>query len=103
MKLLQSDGCRKNGVLVLLLVIWGLQFWFFTSAEAANVPGVTTSRGKESKVKVPENMTAEEVDAYLAGLSDAQARQALAQQLKQGASGNSAPGWIPLRTTWRSR
>jgi small-conductance mechanosensitive channel len=92
MKFLRSDGCKKNGVLALLVVIWGLQFWFATSAEAANVPGVPTSRGAESDLEVPENMTAEEVDAYLAGLSDAQARQALAQKLKQGVSGNSAPG-----------
>ena len=92
MKLLQSDDCKKNGVLVLLIVIWGLQLWFPASAEAAKMPMAATSRSAESDVKVPENMTPEEVDAYLAGLSDAQARQALAQQLKQGVSGDSATG-----------
>ena len=37
-------------------------------------------------------MAPEDVDAYLAGLSDGQARQVLAHKLKQEAAGNLTPG-----------
>ncbi len=59
---------------------------------AAKVPEAAKSGGKGTKVQIPENMTPEEVDAYLAGLTDEQARQALAVKLKQEAARNLPSG-----------
>ena len=56
------------------------------------MPGAATSPGTGPEVEIPENMTAEEVDAYLAGMSDEQARRALAHKLKQGESGKLSQG-----------
>jgi small-conductance mechanosensitive channel len=70
----------------MLLVALVLLFAGYVSA--ANVPGVakvTKSEGTETEVQVPENMTPEEVDDFLAGISDEEARKVLAGKLKQEA------------------
>jgi small-conductance mechanosensitive channel len=59
-------------------------------APAANVPGMVKSQKPDKGVQIPGKMTTEEVDAYLAGISDEQARKVLASKLKQEAAGNSA-------------
>jgi small-conductance mechanosensitive channel len=61
------------------------------SVSAANVPGVTRSESTETEGQVLKKMTPEDVDAYMAGISDEQARQDLADKLKQEAAGNSSP------------
>jgi small-conductance mechanosensitive channel len=91
MKFLQTGYYKKIGALVLLFAMGIVLPWNSTSAGAAGVTGTVTSRRADPEVNIPENMTAEEVDAYLAGLSDTQVRQALAHKLKQGESGHSSP------------
>ncbi len=53
---------------------------------------MTKSKSAKTEVQVPDNMTPEEVDAFLAGISDEKTRQILAARLKQDAVGNSSAG-----------
>jgi len=80
----------KNGCGVVSLLV-ALIFLVAGTAAAANMALVAKSQKKHTKGQegqIPENMTPEEVDAYLAGISDEQARQVLAAKLKQEAAGN---------------
>ena len=84
----------KNGCGVVILLV-ALVFLVAGTAAAANMALVAKSQKKYTegqKGQIPENMTPEEVDAYLAGISDEQARQVLAAKLKQEAAGKLSPG-----------
>ena len=92
MKLLWSDPINKFCFTALLLACVMLVLGGAGSVSAANIPVMSKSQGSAKEVPIPENMTPEEVDAYLAGLSDVQARQVLLHKLKRGSAGNLAPG-----------
>jgi hypothetical protein len=59
------------------------------TSQAAGLPaGLAMKKNTEitgPQDQIPEGLSADEVDAYLTGLSDEQARQVLANQLKQQA------------------
>jgi hypothetical protein len=62
------------------------------TSQAAGIPlkMLKTETGQE--LQIPQGLSPDGVDAYLAGLTDGQARQVLAHKLKQEAAGNSASG-----------
>ena len=91
MRYLRHAPINKHRSIILLLAMLVLLFAGYVSA--ASVPGVVTkSKSTEKKVQVPENMAPEEVDAFLAGISDTEARQVLARKLKQEAADISGAG-----------
>lgn len=65
---------------------------------AAGIPAGLVAKAKteaqkpDHQASIPEGLSPQEVDAYLAGLSDQQTRQLLADQLKQKASKDQATG-----------
>jgi small-conductance mechanosensitive channel len=59
-----------------------------SAANVAAVAKVAESGSTGTEGQIPEHKTPEDVDAYLVGLSDQQARQALAEKLKQEIAGN---------------
>ncbi|MGB5747837.1 MAG: mechanosensitive ion channel family protein [Desulfobacterales bacterium] len=92
MKLPRSELNLRISTTALLLAVWVLLILVAGSVSAANVPGIKTSQKTDKEIELPENMTPEEVDAYLAGISDEQARKVLARKLKREAAGNSIAG-----------
>ena len=93
MRYIRPAILKKHRFIIMLLVALVLLFAGYVSA--ANVPGmakVAKSENTETEGQVPKKMTPEDVDAYMAGISDEQARRALADKLKQEAAGNSSPG-----------
>ncbi|MDB4442144.1 mechanosensitive ion channel [bacterium] len=90
MRYIRPVTIKKHRFILMLLV--ALVLFFAGSVWAANVPGVAKSQGSDAEIQIPENMTPEKVDAYMAGMSDEQARQALADKLKQEAATDSSPG-----------
>jgi small-conductance mechanosensitive channel len=92
MKLIVSKPGKRIYTIALLLGFWVLLSMVVGSVSAANVPGMVKSRSTDTDVQIPGNMTTEEVDAYLAGLSDEQARKVLAHKLKQEAAGKLSSG-----------
>ena len=68
-------------VLIVLICLFAA-----VTAQAAGIPAnmLRTETGRASQI--PKGLSPNEVDAYLAGLSDEQARQVLAHKLKQEAS-----------------
>ena len=85
---IQTHGSILMLVIALVLFLAG----FVSAANLAGVAMVAKSKGAETEVQVPENMAPEEVDAFLAGISDEKTRQILAAKLKQEAAGNASPG-----------
>jgi len=82
---------KKQCFIFMLFVALVLLFAGLVSA--ANVPGVAKmakSGSTDAEEPLPEEATPEEVDAHLAGLSDEQVRQALAEKLKQEAAENAS-------------
>jgi small-conductance mechanosensitive channel len=90
MKFLRPVTIKKHRSIILLLL--ALVLFFAGSVWAANAPGVAKSQGSDAEIQIPENMTPEEVDAFLAGISDENTRQVLARKLKQEAAGNLSHG-----------
>ena len=88
-KLPTADKQIYSALIVLVLT---LCLFSPVTSQAAGVPlkMLTTETGQ--KTQIPQGLSPDEVDAYLAGLSDEQARQVLARKLKQEAAGNSASG-----------
>ena len=89
MTTLRSVTIKMHRSIIVLFV--ALVLLVAGSVSAANVPGVTRSESTETEGQVLKKMTPEDVDAYMAGISDEQARQDLADKLKQEAAGNSSP------------
>ena len=87
-KLPAADRRLYFGLLVSVLT---LCLFFPLTSQAAGIPlkTLTTETGQEPQI--PQGLSPDEVDAYLAGLSDVQARQVLARKLKQEA-GDPGPG-----------
>ena len=90
MRYIRPVTIKKHRSIILLLL--ALVLFFAGSVWAANVPGVAKSQGSDAEIQIPENMTPEEVDAFLAGISDENTRQVLARKLKQEAAGNLSQG-----------
>jgi small-conductance mechanosensitive channel len=93
MKFLQpaAGKCRFSAFLLLFVLV--ISFMLSTTLPAAQVPMMMVkSQNKAPEAQMPANMTSAEVDAYLAGLSDQQARQLLAQKMKLDAAGNLSSG-----------
>ena len=84
---------HKHLHFALMFLILGLCLLHPMTAQAAGLPAdmamKENSKKADPQVQIPEDLSPNEVDAYLAGLSDEQARQVLARQLKQGTAGNS--------------
>ena len=92
MKFLQPSIAKYRFSAFLLLFVLVISFMLSATLPAAQVPMMVKSQNKAQEAQIPENMTPAEVDAYLAGLSDPQARQLLAHKLKQEAAGNLSTG-----------
>jgi hypothetical protein len=76
------------GLIVLILT---LCLFSPLTSQAAGIPLKTLKAETGPEPQVPKGLSPDEVDAYLAGLSDVQARQVLARKLKQEA-GDPRPG-----------
>ena len=93
MRYIRLGAVKKQGFIILLLVALFLLFaGYLSAANLATMAKVTKSGNSDTKVQVPENMTPEEVDAFLAGISDEKTRQILARKLKQEAAEKSKAG-----------
>ena len=92
MKLPMSDRIKKIVSSALPFAFCLLLLMVAASVSAAKVPGLAKPPRADREVQIPANMTPEKVDAFLAGLSDGQARQVLARKLKQEAAGKLTPG-----------
>ena len=90
MRYIRPATIKKHCFIIMLVVVLG--FFFVGSLPAAYIPKTAKSKSTDTEVQVPENMTPEEVDAFLAGISDEKTRQILADKLKQEAAGNSSTG-----------
>ena len=91
MKLPRSELNLRISRIPLLLAVGVWLIWVAGSVSAAYVPGLKTSQKTDKEIQIPEKMAPEDVDAYLAGLTDGQARQVLAHRLKLEAAKNSPP------------
>ena len=76
------------GLIVLILT---LCLFSPLTSQAAGIPLKTLTTETSQEPQIPKGLSPDGVDAYLAGLSDVQARQVLARKLKQEA-GDSRPG-----------
>jgi small-conductance mechanosensitive channel len=81
---------------VLMIFALGSHLIYSGQSQAAGIPAGMVAKAKtrepDLQAKIPEGLSPQEVDAYLAGLSDRQARQLLSEQLKQNAAANQAAG-----------
>ena len=79
---------------ILVVFVLGLCLLHPMKSQTAGIPASmamkTNTNETEAEAKIPEGLSPDKVDAYLAGLSDKQARQMLARQLKRQIAGNSA-------------
>jgi len=87
LKGLISSSVHRPLYFIVLLLILGLCWLQPMNSQAAGLPtGVVKkadAKETEGEVKIPEGLSPDEVDKYLEGLSDEQARKVLASQLKQ--------------------
>ncbi len=79
--------------LIAFFLILILMLSFLHPANSQTTRILLKSKPAESDwpVKIPEGLSPDEVDAFLAGLSDEEARQALAQKLKEETAESSTP------------
>ncbi|MGD8291741.1 MAG: mechanosensitive ion channel family protein [Desulfobacterales bacterium] len=91
LKYLKSLSTRTHFHFVLVFLVLGLFLLQPTISWTAGFPASMAMKDKAKKTdpgsQIPAGLSPDEVDAYLAGLSDEQARQVLARQLKQKAVG----------------
>jgi small-conductance mechanosensitive channel len=83
----------------LIVLVLTLCLFSPLTSQAAGIPPKMLKAETGQEPQIPQGLSPEEVDAYLAGLSDVQARQVLASKLKQeagnhrrGAEGGAAEG-----------
>jgi small-conductance mechanosensitive channel len=92
LKGLNSSSVHRPWYFILMVFILGLFLLHPVTSQTAGIPAAiltkTNTTGTEAEVKTPEGLSPNEVDAYLAGLSDKQARQVLASQLKKRTAGD---------------
>ncbi len=93
LKGLISSSVHRPLYFILMVFVLGLFLLHPVTSQTAGIPAAILTKanttGTEAEAKIPEGLSPDEVDAYLAGLSDKQARQLLASQLKERAAGNS--------------
>ncbi len=84
---------HKHLHFTLMFFVLGLCLLHVMTSQAAGLPASMAMKENtertDPQTQIPEGLSPVEVDAYLAGLSDEQARQVLARQLKQKTAGNS--------------
>ena len=94
MKFPLSDPGKLICASVLLIAVGLFSLIDAGSVSASNLAVVAKSQSVDTKGQAgpaPENMTPEEVDAYMAGISDEKTRQILAEKLRQEALRNISP------------
>ena len=78
---------------ILMFFVLGMWWLLPTTSPAAGLPASMVAKANtnetDANLKIPAGLSPDQVDAYLAGLSDAQARQVLARQLKLETAKNS--------------
>ncbi len=86
----------------LIVLVLTLCLFSPLTSQAAGIPVKMLTTDPDQAPQIPQGLSPDEVDAYLAGLSDVQARQVLASKLKQeagnqrrGAEGDAAEGDTP--------
>jgi small-conductance mechanosensitive channel len=86
----------------LIVLVLTLCLFSPATSQAAGIPAKMLTTDPDQAPQIPQELSPDEVDAYLAGLSDVQARQVLASKLKQearnqrrGAEGDAAEGDTP--------
>lgn len=89
LKNLKPSSAGSPTYLILLFLVLGLCLLHPPASQATAVPASVVAKSNanetQEEVKIPEDLSPEEVDEYLKGLSDEQARQLLGRQLKQNA------------------
>ena len=92
LKRLKSLFSHKHLHFILMFFVLGLCILHPLTSQAAGLPASMAMKENPNKTEpatqLPEGLSPDEVDAYLAGLSDEQVRQVFARQLKQEAAGN---------------
>ncbi len=89
MKLLVSNPARLILTSALVIAVGVFFMIGARTVSASNLAVVAKSKSADKagqKGQIPENMTPEQVDAYLAGISDEQARKVLSEKLKREAA-----------------
>jgi small-conductance mechanosensitive channel len=76
-----------RGFIVLLMMAF---FQPLASAKPPKLPKAGAASAPAAEAKLPENATPEQVDAFMAGLSDEQARRLFAEKMKQEAQARSS-------------
>jgi small-conductance mechanosensitive channel len=74
----------------------------------AGEPAKQMAASADSQVQIPQGLSSQEIDAYLAGLSEEQVRQVLSQKLKNNLPQGRAPAaedhpddsWMPIESTF---
>ena len=74
----------------------------------AGEPAKQMAASADSQVQIPQGLSSQEIDAYLAGLSEEQVRQVLSQKLKNNLPQDRAPAaedypddsWMPIESTF---
>jgi len=88
-----SSSIQRPLYFILMVFILGLCLWHPVTSQAVGLPASVAAKANTNETaadsKIPEGLSPDKVDAYLAGLSDAQTRQVLARQLKQETAGKS--------------
>ena len=82
---------QRSFITVLLVFTLLLSFLHLANAQMPGIPLKSKKAESDQAAVVPENLSPDEVDAFLAGLSDEEARQALARKLKEEKAESSAP------------
>ena len=94
LKSLLLSSVHRSLYFILIGLVMGLCLLHPVKSLAAGIPASLVAKSNtneiEAEVKIPEGLSPDEVDEYLKGLSDEQARQVLARRLKQETAGNSA-------------
>ena len=82
-KLVSSAHQRIYFTLIVLVLTLGI--YSPATSQTAGIPLKAPTAKTDQSLQIPEGLSPDEVDAYLAGLSDVQTRQVLARKLKQEA------------------
>ena len=92
LKGLISSSVHRPLYFILMVFVLGLFLLHPVTSQTAGIPAAILTKanktGTEAEAKIPGELSPDEVDAYLAGLSDKQARQVLASQLKKRTAGD---------------
>ena len=84
----------KSGILFSLITLIVLLSGHTIQAATVGVPGLAKSENEASEetVQIPETLDSDQINSFLATLSDAQVRRLLIQELKKDATRELAEG-----------